>query len=181
MRGQRAKAGFSLVEVIAAMFVISVGMPAIAYMYTTAMVIDSDSTSKTQAIYLANSLLNEISMRRYKESALAPGNGPDAGEVTAGSYSRTLFDDIDDYQQFSKTGGWGLLNPPRDEQGNSLTDFPQYSQTVSVINLAPPSVTGVLNLTAVGDGTTDIKLVSVVASWLGGRQSVTVKKIFTIP
>ena len=178
---RRGEAGFSLIEIIAAMVVISIGMPAIAYMYTTALVSDSDSSARTQAIYLANSLMNEISVRRFKEDVTNPGNGPDTGEITTGSFSRTAFDDIDDYQQFAKTGGWGRVKPPVTEAGVALTDFPGYSQHVTVESIAPPSATGVLSLTPVTAGTTDIKVVKVEVRWFNEKNTATVSKIFTIP
>ncbi len=180
-RSRKKQRGFNLVEVLATVVVVSLGMPAIAVMYSTAFVVDSDNSARTQGTYLGNALMNEISQRRFMESVAFPGNGAETGEVINGSYDRRNFDDIDDYEQFAANGGWGRITPPQDEAGVSLTNFPGYSQYVHVFNVAPPNANGVISLNSVTSGTTDLKMVQVEIQWAAGHQSVTVKKLFTKP
>ena len=174
----RRTRGFSLIELVATMFVLSLGLPAIAYMYTVALLVDADTIHRGKANFLANSLMNEISSRRFRESATAPGNGPDSGEVSG--YDRRNFNDIDDYNEF-KTD-WGILSPPRDETGTSLTDYSEYAQYVEVVNIAPPSSDlTTRSFAAVDDGSTDIKLVTVKVYWNKNKNFVAVQKVFNLP
>jgi len=169
------RSGYTLVEIIAAITVMGIAFPAIAYMFSATAMVDSDVNVSTQAYFLANSLMSEISERRFWQSPSLPGNGPDAGEVNG--YNRLGFNDIDDYAAF-KT--WGKLNPPRDESGNIIPNSSMYSQYVTVVNVNPPGANGQSrSLTAVADGTTDFKLVTVTISW--NRGSYSLQKVFARP
>lgn len=168
--------GFSLIEVMAAMFVMSIGLPAVTYMLASGLAVGSDVNRDAQAYFLANALMNEISRRRFWEAASSPGNDVDSGETSG--FDRTNFDDIDDYNIFKKT--WGKLTPPRDETGTMLTDYAMFSQYVTVVNVAPPGIAGqARSLAALADGSTDFKLVTVTISW--NRSNHVLTKIFARP
>jgi prepilin-type N-terminal cleavage/methylation domain-containing protein len=176
--------GFSLIELCISIVVFSLGIGAIANVYAVALMEDSNNSLQSQAQFLANSLMNEISERRFEESAALPGNAPGPGEVNG--YSRAAFNDIGDYNQFKLS--WGPLNPPRDENGNALASYSAFSQYVTVVNIANPVASGggipvPRNFTAVADGTTDFKLVTVTISWGKGKQaqSVVLAKVFGLP
>ncbi len=173
----RSVSGFSLLEVATAILVAGIGLPAIAYMFTTAMVAGSDQGLSEQAFFLANSLMNEISERRFKESSDFPGNGAENGEVSG--YSRSNFNDIDDYNVFNAS--WGPLSPASDRSGAAISGYGGFSQWVSVVNIPIPSAPGVGSFTSVTDGSTDFKLVTVKISWNGGHREVVLKKIFALP
>lgn len=178
LRNRKNIAGYSLIEVATAMVIMSLAFPAIAFMLAAANETDSDVNSSTTAYFLASSLMNEISERRFWQSPSFPGNGPEAGEVTPGSYSRMLFNDIDDYNYFKTT--WGAVSPPHDELGNVLNQYQMFSQYVSVVNIAPPDPNGgTRSYAAVGDGSTDSKLVTVTIAW--NRGNYTIQKVFDRP
>jgi len=176
-RGNSSNAGFSLLEVVVALAILGVGLPALAYLYSVALEQDVQSAKENQAYYLANSLLTEISQRRFQESVAAPGNGTDSGEVS--SYDRRGFDDIDDYSIFEDT--WGALTPPRDETGAQLTQYAGFIQYVTVRNVTEPT-TGAQTRTLATetDGSTDFKLITVNVSWLNGKRTVQAAKLFAL-
>ncbi len=180
-RTHSSRRGFTLIEIILAIAVLAIGLPAVCYMYAVAMAVDSDNVKGNQAFYLANALMNEISLRRFRESAAAPGNGPDTGETNG--YDRRGFDDIDDYNIFKLT--WNELKPPRDETGASMTDYADFGQYVEVVNIAAPGTSGSgpasRSTAAVADGSTDFKMVTVRITWQGGKRSVYLSKVFTLP
>lgn len=127
----------------------------------------------------------EISGRRFRESASAPGNGPESGEI-AGS-DRSQFNDVDDYAAFQQDSlyhtAWGKLTPPRDQKGNTLTNFSAFSQYVTVNNVLDPTLgpTARASYTTQTQGSTNFKLVTVEISWDSGRRKVTLHKVFALP
>lgn len=169
--------GFSLLEVLMALVVLGVGLPAIAMMFTVSIEQDVQASKENRARYLANSLISEISQRRFRESLTQKGNGPDAGETDG--WVRTNFDDIDDYSIFTDT--WIEVHPPRDEAGNVITGFEEFTQKVTVDNVAAPSMAKrPRSLATVADGSTDFKLVTVTITWDGGRRKVVAQKLFAL-
>jgi len=179
---RRQSLGFSLLEVLLAISIFALSVPAVGYLYGLAFREEAETTDMTQATFLAQALVQEISQRRFKESVAAPGNGPDTGEISG--ISRALFDDIDDYNAYAKNSAfhtaWGAISPPVDENGSALTDFAKFSQYVDVINIADitlgPSTRSDYTLKA--DGSTQFKLVTVKISWNAGKRDVTYHKIF---
>ena len=173
-----SKKGMSLIEMISAMAVAAIALPALAYLFNIAFLSSSENIKKTQAYFLANGLMNVISERRFKESAVKAGNGPDSGEVS--QYDRRLFNDIDDYHQFKLV--WGELSPPRDESGNAMNNFSEFTQYVEVNNVAAPSLGfGNRSFASVLAGSTDFKLVMVTIKSSKSKESVSIYKIFAAP
>lgn len=190
----RLTKGYSLIEIMLAITILAIAIPAVGYVFSLAFREESDTSLESQAVFLANSLLNEISERRFKESAASPGNGPDNGEISG--VDRRNFDDIDDYAAFQKDSiyqtAWGRLSPPLDESGTAMNSFSKFSQYAEVINVAPPTSgpTARNNFDAKNEGSTDFKLVTVEISWdptikigiawdwSSARRKVTLYKIF---
>lgn len=172
------RSGFNLIELIAAMGVLAISIPAIVSLFAVAFGQEAHTANHTRALFLARSLMSEIAQRRFREDAGAPGNGADSGEVT--TFDRRAFDDIDDYAQFQI---WGPLKPPRDESGNALATFSDLTQNVEVTNIAAPlpGPAPRINYTAVPAGTTDFKLVKVSISWDQGKRHVDLHRIIALP
>ncbi len=174
--------GFNLIEVLLALTIFGIAVPSIGALFSFAYKEESDNTRRTQALFLAESLMSEISQRRFRESAVAPGNGPDAGEISGSD--RRNFDDIDDYSIFSKDSSysvqWGALSPPQDESGTALTDFSMFKQYVEVSNVSSPSAgpTARTDYNSQTEGTTDFKMVKITISWDNGLRKVNLFKVF---
>lgn len=169
--------GFTLIELAGAMAMLSFALPALAYLFSLTAQRDSNTNEGLTAHFLATSLMNEISQRRFRESAANPAGGPSNGEVSG--YDRRNFDDISDYRIFRNT--WGALSPPRDEMGTELTNYAQFGQYVDIINVAAPGANGASrSFSAVTDGTTDFKLVTVTITWEKGKKKITQSKVFAL-
>ncbi len=176
MNTRRTQSGFMLIETVASVLVLAVGLPSIAYLFATGLTVDSDVNRSSTAYFLGNSLMNEISARRYWQSSAAPGNTPFPANING--YDRNGFASISDYNIYTTT--WGKLTPPRDENGNVLNSYSIYSQHVSVVNIAGPGSNGQSrSLAAAPDGSTDFKLVTVTISW--NRGTFVLQKVFARP
>ena len=173
-----SRRGLSLIEMTVTLAFLSISMPAVGYLFGLGVKEDSHNSAEAQAYFLANALMNEISRHRFRESAAAPGNGPEVGELAG--FDRRNFDDIDDYQAFQST--WtGGLTPPRDEAGAVMAGFSQFKQEVEVYNIPNvPAGPGSRSTAKVGDGTTDFKVVTVRVSWDRGARRINLAKIFAL-
>lgn len=169
--------GFTLIELAGTIAMLSVALPALAFLFTITAQQDSNTNEGLAAHFLATSLINEMSQRRFRESVAHPAGGPSQGEVSG--YDRRNFDDISDYSIFKSS--WGPLTPPRDESGNILTNYSGFSQYVEIANIANPAMnTAPRNLASIADGTSDFKLVTVTIAWDKGKRKITLSKVFAL-
>jgi hypothetical protein len=108
------------------------------------------TAQRTTGSGLAQSLLNEIVQLNYKDTAL-PLFGPEVGE---NSMSKSTFDDVDDFNNWSES-------PPQAKDGVGYSELSGWSRAVTVqwVTLADP---GVVSLTDTG-----LKLVTVRVSYNG--------------
>jgi MSHA pilin protein MshD len=84
--------GFTLIEMIIFIVVVSAGMAGILQVINTTVARSADPMVRKQAIALADSVLEEILQKAYSD----PGGG--TGETT-----RDTFDDVDDYNAKTQT------------------------------------------------------------------------------
>jgi MSHA pilin protein MshD len=89
--GQR---GFTLIELIIFIVVISAGLAGILSVMNTVVKSSADPMVRKQTIAIAESLLEEILLKEYANPA-----GGDTGTV------RALFDDVDQYAGYNTTTG----------------------------------------------------------------------------
>lgn len=108
--------GFTLVELIVAMVVISIALVGVMSVinYTTSH--SSDPVLRQQAIAIAEAYMEEITLKNYVD--------PDAD----GEGSRALFDDVDDYNGLADSGA-------HDQNGNAISGLENYAVAVVVQNL----------------------------------------------
>ena len=172
---ERVPKGFSLIELVVTLGLLSLGVPAVGFLFFHASTANANLAETNRANFLASSLLSEIRRTRFWHSAAFPGNGPEEGELNG--FSRIGFNDIDDFNVFKKT--WGRLTPPRDETGATISEFANFSQYVEVVNL--PNIGALPTarlLSLVPDGITDTKLVTVEVGWNGDREKVKWVRLF---
>lgn len=107
--------GFTLVELIVAMLVMSIAMVGVLSVinYTTRH--SADPVLRQQSIAIAEAYMEEITLKNYAD--------PDID----GEASRDLFDDVDDFNGLSDSGA-------RDQNDAPIPGLESYSVNVSVIS-----------------------------------------------
>ncbi|MDP3331527.1 MAG: prepilin-type N-terminal cleavage/methylation domain-containing protein [Methylococcaceae bacterium] len=138
--------GTTLVELILSMVIISIALVGILSVINLTVSHSADPVVEHQALAIAESYLEEISLQAYS------GN-PSTG--------RSNFDDVDDYNNLINTG-------VRDQQGNAVTGLSQY--TVKVAVTAATALTGGVNakkitVTVSGPGVSGLSLVGYKAEY----------------
>jgi hypothetical protein len=89
----------------------------------------SAATETCDAVYLAQQLIEEISILPYEDPNQTPVFGMESGE-SSGSAARIQADDIDDL------AGWSE-SPPKDRIGNNLPNYSGWTRNVNVQGAAP--------------------------------------------
>lgn len=93
--------GFSLVELIIAIIIMSVGLAGLMSVIPVAIRSSADPLIDKQALTIAEGMLNEITAKPFSN----PANGF-AGPATQAN--RALFDDVADYNGYSSTGAYSI-------------------------------------------------------------------------
>ncbi len=106
--------GFTLIELIVAMVVISVALVGVMTVINYTTLHSADPVLRQQAIVIAEAYMEEITLKNYTD--------PDAD----GEASRALFDDVDDYNGLTDSGA-------HDQNGNAISGLENYSVNVSVV------------------------------------------------
>lgn len=121
----RRHAGFTLVELVIFIVVVSAGLAGILAVMNTAVKSSADPLVRKQTVALAEALLEEIVLKEFAN----PTDG------YSGS-SRALFDDVSDYHGYSTSGGVVDVN------GSPIAGLSRYDVT-SVAVAATSDLTGV--------------------------------------
>ena len=97
----RVQRGFSLVELIISIIIMSVGLAGLMSLIPFAIRTSSDPMLTKQALTIAEGLLNEISSK--------PFSNPTGGFTGAATQAnRAVFDDALDYNGYSSTGAYAI-------------------------------------------------------------------------
>lgn len=133
MQAAASARGFSLVEMIVTILIISIATVGISSSLAFGLRHQSDGIWRTKAVALAEAYAEEISARRYDENT--PNGGVPACSPTTTSCSiaanfddgetRGNYDDVDDYNGISDL-------PPQDASGTPRTGYNNYRVSVSV-------------------------------------------------
>lgn len=107
--------GFTLVEVIVAIAIISVAIGGVMLVFVVALSHSADPQQQQQAVAIAEGYMDEILSRRFED--------PDG--VASVEASRGLYDDVDDYGTISN-------EQPRDQEGAVLSGLSDYRVQVTV-------------------------------------------------
>ena len=123
--------GFTLVEAIVAMVIISIAALAMASALGVAFSHSSDSLLNTKILQLGHAYLEEIQSRRFDERSGLTGLPPctpagvNCGAIGPEGETRRRFDDVDDYH--------GLVeSPPLDANGDPRTEFSGFNVQVNI-------------------------------------------------
>ena len=156
MRRASSQRGFTLVELIVTMVVVSIAVLGISYALSFAFSRQSDGLWQAKAVALAESYIEEIMARRFDEVTPLGGVPPCSTATTPCSATlgpegetRADYDDVDDYHGVDDL-------PPLDADGNVRADYPGFRVQVDVA-YATPAQTAAFGLNAASDA----KLVTV--------------------
>jgi len=130
---KRRQRGFTLIELIIFIVVVSVGLAGILSVMNTVVKSSADPMVRKQTIAIAESLLEEILLKDY---ASPSGGTNGVSTCTLAGGSRAQWDNICDYNGYTTTGG--IV----DILGASATGLGSY-------NIAPPVSVVSTNLTGV--------------------------------
>ncbi len=109
MNKREHHAGFTLIEVIIFIVVVSAGLAGILSVSTTVVKSSAEPMVRKQAVAIAESLLEEILLKEYcdpdtADTSTTPPTCP-ARVAADKESSRNLYDDVDDYNGYTTTGG----------------------------------------------------------------------------
>ena len=140
-RKHASDGGFSLIEVIAAILLISIGVLGVLSAMNTLVKGSADPMVRKQAIAIAESLLEEIVLKDFAN--------PTGGYTGT---DRTQFDDVSDYAGYTTTG---IV----DISGTAISGLSGYNiSSVTVVNAALGNI-----------ASTDAKLITVTVTAPGGE------------
>jgi MSHA pilin protein MshD len=113
MFGHRER-GVTLIELVVSIVIIAIAASAVLGVLSTSVGRSADAMVLSQAVAIAESYLEEISLKPFTD--------PDG---TDGEANRVDFDDVDDYDGLIDVGA-------RDQFGTALASLSQYTVSVSV-------------------------------------------------
>lgn len=99
----RSARGFTLIEMIVAIVIISVGLAGVLSAFNTAVKASADPLVHKQMLAIAEEMLEEIMLKPYAPSGVAPSNSLKSCGG-ASPPSRAAFDDVSDYAGYQTTG-----------------------------------------------------------------------------
>ena len=114
---KRPQRGFTLVELIIFIVVVSAGLAGILAVMNTTVKSSADPMVRKQALAIAESLLEEIFLKEFKD----PGGGTNGVSTCtlATGTNRTLWDDVCDYNGYTSSGITDVL-------GSSISALSSY-------------------------------------------------------
>lgn len=122
------QSGFTYFEILVAVVILSFVLIPMLGQFYIGFVGNKASVAVSQAVFLAEDLMDEIISKRFDEnlSPNPPTNpnllGTDSGE---NPNDRRTFDDVDDYKGWQKS-------PPQKLDGTLLNDFSGFTQSANV-------------------------------------------------
>ncbi len=122
----RRQTGFTLVELIFFIVLVSVGIAGILLVMNVSVKSSADPLVRKQTVAIAESLLEEILLKSYDD----PDTSPAVVEA-----SRALYDDVRDYAGYTTTGGM------KDLAGASISGLGPYN--VSSVSVTGLSINGI--------------------------------------
>lgn len=120
--GPAGRRGLTLTECMLALVILPLAVTAIAYAITAGQTQSAEALRQERAAMLAEALMEEILAKPYDDPGGVNNLGPESGETT-----RTLFDNMDDYNGYTEAPGalkdaTGALYP---------SDFQRFGRSVT--------------------------------------------------
>ena len=133
MNTLRAKRGFTLVEAVMAMLVVSILLVAALRATGGSARIQYKNAERATARMLADSMMSDVLTLPYEDPYVTPLFGRESGETTS---SKSNYDDLDDFN------GWTEA-PPQWKDGSTMSNLSGWRVTVTVdrVRAATPTAT----------------------------------------
>jgi MSHA pilin protein MshD len=125
-----SRAGFSLLELLMVIVIVSVALVGVMSVFITATKGSADPMVRQQAQLIAEAYLEEILLKKFYE--------PDTNTVCpAAEASRSDYDNVCDYS--------GLSEAPKNQLGTAISGLSGYSVQVTVVRNSTVNLNGVTN------------------------------------
>lgn len=115
--------GFSLVEMIIAVVIIGVGLAGVLSAFQTNVQSGADPMIRKQMLAVAEGMMEEILLKPYAVTGVAPTNSATA--CGAAAAIRNAFDDVSDYHGYQTTGICDI-------DGDAVVGLADYNVAVTV-------------------------------------------------
>jgi len=122
VRDLRSAPAFTLVEATVSIFIVGVMVVAALSTVGATRLGEYKLGERCRALPLAQGLLAEVLQQSYEDPNGSAAFGTESGEGTA---SRTDFDDVDDYHNWS-------ASPPQNQDGTEMSDLSGWLRSVQV-------------------------------------------------
>ena len=122
--GRHARWALSLAEAVISIAIIGVMLVAALNTVGASQTTQKKMSDRSRGVLLAQDLMSEILQQHYEDPGLSAGSFGLAG-AKIGDGSRTLWDDVDDYD------GWSA-SPPQEKDGTEITGFDGWRRSVAV-------------------------------------------------
>lgn len=141
---RRHDRGFTLIEVIIFIVVVTIGLAGILLVSTTVVKSSADPMVRKQSLAIAEALLEEILLKEFcdPDTVDRSTSPPTCGAHTTEA-SRNLYDDVFDYNGYSTSGG--IV----DIQGVAIPSLASYNISPAVTVVNTPALTGIAQANAV--------------------------------
>lgn len=96
--------GMTLIEMVMAMVIISIGLAGTLLAFSTVVKNSADPVLEKQMLAIAEEMIDEIVQKPFVPIGVAAGNGPKDCTSGSGIAPRSTFDDISDYDGYQTTG-----------------------------------------------------------------------------
>lgn len=131
-----SRRGWTLLEVSICTLLVGLVLASAMQAFGSVLRSRASISDRARAVQLAGQLLTEILDCRYIDEGASPLFGPEATEVGT---TRTLYDDVDDYNGWSET-------PPKDKTGTTLPNLTGWQREV-VVEWVDPANPATVSLT----------------------------------
>lgn len=142
--------GFTLIEVLAFILVVSVGLGGLLFTFNYGVIHSVDPVTRIKGLELTQALLDTILSRRFDENTPAggvPACNASGGSTCAGILADAGYDDVGDYNGYTSTSEAGYsLSVSVVEAGNDLGITNTQARRITVTTQMPDNRT--LTLTA---------------------------------
>ena len=127
--GRRQQSGFTFLEIVISLLVLTVGAFSMLQCVNVAMDANNRAIQETIASNLASALMSEIMTKRFQENAKPAQDA--IGTDGDNRFVAPLFDDVDDYDSTGYAGGI-FDSPPRTIGNTALANYQGFTRSVTV-------------------------------------------------